>query len=136
MLKSSETWTTYSAKEKRMKTFHLRCLSRVLGIRWQDKIPNTDELECTGRPFIFTLLSPRRLRMGGARIPKDLLYRGLSEGSRSRGRPRLPCKDTCKRDMKSSVFDIQYWESLAGSTSGEPLYNVEQNKLSQTALTA
>ena len=68
------------------------------------------------------LLSQRRLRwlghvrrMADGRIPKDLLYGELSRGARSRGRPRLRFKDTCKRDLKSASIDIQSWESLAES---------------------
>ena len=122
LLHSSETWTTYAAQEKRLNSFHLRCLRRILSIRWQDKIPNTVVLERAGLPSIFMLLSQRRLRwlghvrrMADGRIPKDLLYGELSRGARSRGRPRLRFKDTCKRDLKSASIDIQSWESLAES---------------------
>jgi hypothetical protein len=45
LLYSSETWTAYAAQEKRLNSFHLRCLRHILGIRWQDRIPNTDVLE-------------------------------------------------------------------------------------------
>ena len=112
----------YAAQEKRLNSFHLRCLRRILSIRWQDKIPNTVVLERAGLPSIFMLLSQRRLRwlghvrrMADGRIPKDLLYGELSRGARSRGRPRLRFKDTCKRDLKSASIDIQSWESLAES---------------------
>ena len=122
LLYSSETWTTYAAQEKRLNSFHLRCLRRILSIRWQDKIPNTVVLERAGLPSIFMLLSQRRLRwlghvrrMADGRIPKDLLYGELSRGARSRGCPRLRFKDTCKRDLKSASIDIQSWESLAES---------------------
>ena len=122
LLYSSETWTTYAAQEKRLNSFHQRCLRRILSIRWQDKIPNTVVLERAGLPSIFMLLSQRRLRwlghvrrMADGRIPKDLLYGELSRGARSRGRPRLRFKDTCKRDLKSASIDIQSWESLAES---------------------
>ena len=57
----------------------------------------------------------RRPALEDGRIPKDLLYGKLSGGSRSRGRPRLRFKDTCKRDLKSAAIDIQSWESLAES---------------------
>ena len=117
LLYSSETWTTYSDQEKRLNTFHLRCLRRILGIRRQDKIPNTDVLERAGLPSVFTLLSQRRLRwlghirrMDDGRIPKD---KALSESSRSRSHPKLRYKDTCKRDIKSAGIDIQSWGSLA-----------------------
>ena len=103
LLYSSESWTSYAAQERRLNTFHLCCLRRILGMKWQDRIPNTDVLKQAGLPTIFTLLSQRRLRwlghvrrMKDGRIPKDLLYGELSEGLRPRGRPRLRFKDTCK----------------------------------------
>ena len=41
LLYSSETWTRCAAQEKRLNSFHLRCLRRIISIRWQDKVPNT-----------------------------------------------------------------------------------------------
>ena len=48
LLYSSEAWTTYATQEKRLNSFHLRCLRRILGIRWQDLVPNTKVLERAG----------------------------------------------------------------------------------------
>ena len=122
LLYASEAWSTYAAQEKKLNSFHLRCLRRILGIRWQDRVPNTDVLERAGLPSIFTLLSQRRLRwlghvrrMDDGRIPKDLLYGELASGARSQGRPRLRYSDTCKRDMKCSAIDTKLWEGLAVS---------------------
>ena len=39
-LYGSESWTTYSRQERRLNTFH-----RLLHIRWQDRVPNTDVLQ-------------------------------------------------------------------------------------------
>ena len=65
LLYSSEAWTTYATQEKRLNSFHLRCLRRILGIRWQDLVPNTEVLELAGLPSIFALLAQRRLRWLG-----------------------------------------------------------------------
>ena len=80
LLYGSETWTTYARQEKRLNSFHMRCLRRILGISWQDKIPNTEVLAKAGLPSMFTLLRQRRLcwlghvrRMEDGRIPKDIL---------------------------------------------------------------
>ena len=51
--------------------------------------------------------------MDDSRIPKDLLYRELADGARSRGRPSLRYKDSCKRDLKEAGIDLETWESLA-----------------------
>jgi uncharacterized membrane protein len=102
LLYGSEFWTTYSYQEKKLQVFHLRCLRRMLGIVWQDKITNNDVLAKAGVPSIFTLLRHRRLHrldhvyiMGDVRIPKDLLYGELASGERKRGRPQLCYKDVC-----------------------------------------
>ena len=77
-------------------------------------------LERAGLASIFALLAQRRLRwlghvrrMDDSRIPKDLLYRELADGARSRGRPSLRYKDSCKRDLKEAGIDLETWESLA-----------------------
>ncbi|XP_063595337.1 uncharacterized protein LOC134772300 [Penaeus indicus] len=81
LLYSSETWTTYATQEKHLNTFHVRSIRRILGISWQDKVPNTEVLSRVGLPSMYTLLRRRRLRwlghvhrMPDGRIPKDLLY--------------------------------------------------------------
>ena len=58
----SETWTTYAGKERRLNTFHLRSIRRILGISWQDKLTNADILSRAGLPSMYTLLRQRRLR--------------------------------------------------------------------------
>ncbi len=70
------------------------------------------------------ILSEKRLRwlghvrrMGPGRIPRDLLYGELAEGSRLIGRPRLRYKDICKKDMKLSDINIGTWESRAEDRS-------------------
>ncbi len=45
LLYSSEAWTMYILQESRLNSFHLRCLRRILGITWQDRVPNTEVLD-------------------------------------------------------------------------------------------
>ena len=120
LLYGSETWTTYARQEKRLNTFHLRSLRRILGISWQEKITNTEVLSRVSLPSMFTLLRRRRLRWTGhvcrmqdGRIPKDLLYGELSQGKRAIGRPKLRYSDVLKRDMRAIDMDTESWETLA-----------------------
>ena len=62
LLYGSETWTTYMRQEHRLNTFHMRCLRRILGIKWQNRVSNSDILTRAGIPSIYSLLSQRRLR--------------------------------------------------------------------------
>ena len=110
--------TTYTRQEKKLNSFHLRCLRRILDISWQDKITNTEVLERASSFSIYTLLSQRRLRwlghvhrMDNGRILKDMLYGELITGTRTLGRPYLRYRDTCKRDMKVAGIDTTTWEA-------------------------
>lgn len=125
LLYGSEAWTTYARQEDRLESFHLRCLRRILGITWQDKITNTAVLEQASSLSIHLLLCQRRLRWLGhvhrmqeGRIPKDILYGELATGHRPVGRPQLRFKDVCKRDLKLTGIDIDRWEQLADDRSG------------------
>ena len=80
----------------------------------------TEVLERANMMSIYTILCERQLcwlghvkRMDPGRIPKDLLYGELAEGSRHAGRPKLRFKDVCKRDMKRCNIDSNSWESIA-----------------------
>ena len=124
LLYGSESWTTYARQEKRLNTFHLRSLRRILNITWQEKVTNTEVLSRSGLPSMFTLLRQRRLRwlghvhrMEDGRIPKDILYGELAAGKRNIGRPQLRFKDVCKRDMKALDIDTDSWEVLASDRS-------------------
>ncbi|KAI8488372.1 hypothetical protein Bbelb_339680 [Branchiostoma belcheri] len=81
-----------------------------------------DVLTRASIPSMYTLLKQCRLRwlghvcrMPDGRIPKDLLYSELANGTRARGRPHLRFKDVVKRDMKDMDIDINTWETLTTS---------------------
>ena len=120
LLYGSEMWTTYAGQERRLNTFHLRSIRRILGICWQDKVTNADVLSRAGLPTMYTLLRQRRLRwlghvrrMEDGRISKDILNGELDLGRRTTGRPHLRYKDVCVRDMKAVDIDTMSWEGLA-----------------------
>ncbi|XDV13285.1 hypothetical protein PO909_001723 [Leuciscus waleckii] len=117
-------YITYARNEKKLNSFHLRCLRHILRIQWQDKVPNTEVLEHACIRSMSAIPSKKRLRwlghvrrMGSGRIPKDLLYSELAESSRLTGRPRLCYKDICKKDMKLSDINVGTWESRAEDRS-------------------
>ena len=106
--------------ERRLNTFHLRSIRRILGISWQDKVTNADVLSRAGLPSMYTLLRQRRLRwlghvhrMEDGRIPKDILYGELALGRRTTGRPHQRYSDVCVTDMKAVDIDTMSWEGLA-----------------------
>ena len=120
LLYGSESWTLRAQQERKLNTFHMRCLRRILHITWQDRVTNNSVLERAGIPSMFTLLKQRRMRWLGhvvrmvdGRIPKDLLYGELTEGKRPTGRPQLRYKDVCKRDLKAMGINLNTWETVA-----------------------
>nr|VZI23362.1 unnamed protein product [Spirometra erinaceieuropaei] len=62
LLYAAETWTVYKTQARRLNHFHLSCLRRMLKLRWQDRIPDTDVLEKTGIISIYAML--RQLQLG------------------------------------------------------------------------
>ncbi len=74
---------------------------------------------------MYALLSQKRSRwlghvsrMDDGRIPKDMLYGELFQGSRPVGRPKLRFKDACKRDMKACDIDSSSWEARVADRTG------------------
>lgn len=85
LLYGSETWTTYARQEKRLNTFQVRSIRRILS--WQDKVTNVEVLSRAGLPTMYTLLrQPHVRRMKDSRIPKAILRGELATGQRSIGR--------------------------------------------------
>lgn len=62
LLYASETWCLYKRDIKRLDTFHLRCLRKILNVRWQDRIPNTEILRRTRTDGIEYMLIRGQLR--------------------------------------------------------------------------
>ena len=124
LLYGSESWTTYARQENRLESFHLRCLCRILGIIWQDKVTITVVLGRAASHSIHLLLCQCRLRwlghvhcMGNGPILKDVLYGDLATGHHPAGRLALRFKDVCKRDLKLADIDPGTWEQIAGDRS-------------------
>jgi hypothetical protein len=117
---SCETWTVYSRHAKQLNHFHTSCLRRLLHIRWQDKVPDTEVLERAGLPSIFTILQKMQVRWTGHvirmqdhRLPKQLLYGELSQGKRTAGGQKKRSKDSLKASLKALGLDPSTWETLA-----------------------
>ena len=63
LLYACQTWTVYQRHAKRLNHFHTICLRKLLNIKWQDRIPNTEVLkrdaECTYSSEIATVKMER-----------------------------------------------------------------------------
>ena len=120
LLHACETWTVYSRHAKQLNHFHTSCLRRLLRIKWQDKIPDSEVLRRACIPSIYTLLQKAQLRWAGhmvrmsdRRLPKQLFYGELSMGKRSVGGQKKRFKDSLKVSVKDFGMCDNTWESLA-----------------------
>ena len=65
LLYGSETWTLYAGQEGRSNSFHVRCLRNVLKIKWQDRIPDSEELKRVGTQSIYPYIQSCGLGISG-----------------------------------------------------------------------
>ena len=96
----------YNSVMQRDNNFHLSCLRKLLKIKWQDKIPDTEVLKKAGMQSIHTVLKLAQLRWTGhvirmpdERLPKKV-YEELQEGKRSQGGQKKRYKATLKASLK------------------------------------
>ena len=92
LLYTCEMWTVYQWHAKRLNHFHTSCLRKLLKIKWQDRIPDTEVLKRAGMQSVHILLKLAQLRWTGhvtrmheERLPKKILYGELELGKCSHG---------------------------------------------------
>ena len=134
LLYGCETLTIYRRHLKQLERFHQRALRSILGIRWQDRVTNTEVFERTNCISIEAMLLKSCLRWAGHvirmedhRIPKRFLFGELEEGHRKQGHPCKRFKDTVKAGLKwcgipptelvATALDRQRWRTLTQSAS-------------------
>ena len=107
LLYACETWTVYQRHAKRLNHLHTSCLRKLLKIKWQDRIPDTEVLKWAGMQSVHTLLKLAQLRWTGhvtrmpdELLPKKILYGELQIGKRSHGGQKKRYKDTLKAPLK------------------------------------
>ena len=120
LLYACETWTVYQRHAKRLNHFHTSCLRKLLKIKWQDRVPDTEVLKRAGMQSIHTLLKLAQLRWTGhvtrmpdERLPKKILYGELQVGKRSHGDQKKQFKDTLKASLKDFNIPTESWEQIA-----------------------
>ena len=106
LLYACETWTVYQRHAKKLNHFNLICLRKILKIRWQDKIPDTEVLKKAKMQSVHTLLNLAQLRWTGhvtrmpdEGLPKKFLYGELQVGKRSQGGQKKRYKNTLKASL-------------------------------------
>jgi hypothetical protein len=89
-----EAWTLKKDEERRIEAFEMKCLRKILGITYIEKRTNKDVLNKAGMErLLLTKVKERKLKYfghisrQGNTIEKSIML-GITEGQRSRGRPR------------------------------------------------
>ena len=119
LLYGVESWTVYRITSHKLNSYMMRHLRYILKIRWWQHISNSKILEQTGLPSMYDILRQRTLRwtghvcrMNDDRLPKQILFSQLREGSRSIGRPKLRFKGTVKRSLKDLSISTTGWQTM------------------------
>ena len=120
LLYGAETWPVYRIVSHKFNTYMMRHLRQILNVKWWDFISNKEILAQANLHSMYELLSQKNLRWAGhvhrmdnTRLPKQILYSQLKEGTRGIGRPRLRFKDTFKRNLKDLKIPFGSWQSLS-----------------------
>ena len=114
------------SQEKKLNTFHMRRLSRILQIKGQDQVPDAEVLDEANIGSLHTILSEKHLRwlghvrrMDTDRSPKNLLNGELALGQRKTRLPKLQYKDALKKDLKNTFINPDIGEYSRQSPSQE-----------------
>ena len=109
LLYGSESWNTTVQGEKRLSAFHTRCLRRILGVSWQDHVPNEVIFERTSQVPLINILRHKRLTWLGhvTRMHQTRLPHWEPRGCCHPGRQRMRWKDTVSRDLQGSELSFE-----------------------------
>uniref|UniRef100_A0A0L8I351 Uncharacterized protein n=1 Tax=Octopus bimaculoides TaxID=37653 RepID=A0A0L8I351_OCTBM len=84
------TWMLYRRQMQVLDQFHLRCLQRIMGISWEDRVSDTEVLRRAEMPGIEALIMKAQIqwvghvvRMDDARLPKMIFFSELASGARN-----------------------------------------------------
>jgi len=119
LLYGVESWTVHRITSHKLSAYMMRHLRYILKIRWWHRISNKTVLKKMGLPSMHDILRQRALRWTGhvcrqndCRLPKQILFSQLKDGSRCRGRPKLRYKDTVKRSLGDLNIPRNGWQTL------------------------
>ena len=105
LLYSSETWTVHQRHAGKLNHFNTTHHRKLLGIKWQDKTPDTEVLARAGLPSIHILLKKTQLRLAGhvASMPDNGLHKKLLFGELQHGKCSL---DGPKKRYKERIPQV------------------------------
>ena len=92
-------------------------LGKILNVKWWLHIPNKSILEKSKLPRMYDILVQCNLKWGGqlnrledSRLPKQMLYSQLREGSCKTSWPKLRYKHIIKRNLEVMNIPLDNWQ--------------------------
>ena len=135
LLYGAETWRTTKELIHKLQTFVNKCLRRILGIWWPNKISNKDLWDrCNETPIVEQLKWRKwgwighTLRKPANNITRQAL-RWNPQGKRRRGRPRNSWRRDLTTDMEKAGFT---WQELAKTAQNRARWRAVVNGLCST----
>jgi len=120
LLYGCECWTPYRKHIKKLETFQIRCLQKILRITWKDRIPHSEILLRAETSSVEALINHRVLRwtghvirMADNRLPKITLFSELENGSRPHGCPKRRYRDHLRDVLNSCGIPTDTLEEKA-----------------------
>ena len=125
LLYTCETWTVYQWHAKRLNHFHTSCLRKILKIKWQHRIPDTEVLKGVGMRSVHTLLKLAQLRWTGhvIRMPDECLPKKILYGDyKLENAPMVVRKSDIKTPSKPPLKTLTYKQN-----HGNSLHRIKQS---------
>jgi len=120
LLYGCETWTLYRAHTRKLESFYMDCLRKILGLGWWDRVSYAAIRQRLTVPPLEALIIGRQLRwmghvvrMPADRVPKRIAYGELSLGHRTAGGQRKRYKDNIKSSLRRCNMQPGSLEVLA-----------------------
>ena len=119
LLYACETWMVFSYHVKQLNSFHMWCLRKLLHIKWQDRIPDTEVLPSANMMNIHVVLNRSQLRLAWHVLclmitcQRGCFVVSWKQGNAPTGAKRNAMKTHLKVSLKSCSIHPDSWEKAA-----------------------
>jgi len=105
-LHACETWKSTASIHNTLDVFHRRCIRKILGLSWQDRVTNKELMRRSVMQALSEIVQTRRLRLAGHALrlpdvrPARVAMTWIPEsGRRTSGRPQMTWQTSFKEDL-------------------------------------
>jgi hypothetical protein len=128
LLHACKTWKTASQITRRLQTFINKCLTRIINIKWTNKITNEELWNITKQKPIEIQIKRRKLnwightlRKEAGEIEKTALNRN-PQGYRRRGKPKRTWRRTIENEIRKTGKSWNEVKGIAGDRNAWKLF--------------